>query len=115
MVNAAKAADRHFKWRVEDCVKSLRVNKDKKKNMIKVLNEDFKTQFMQREYNSSNKGTPSPIKKFGARTTKTSPERPQHSPNKGITEKSEAIKLTQQRNHFSKARNSLPPKLGANK
>ena len=79
---------------VQECVKSLRVNKDKKRNMIKVLNEDFKTQFMQKDYSPTNKATPSPTKKFGHRTMQHSPERPKFSPNKGITDKRSAIELT---------------------
>ena len=45
LVSKATGADRQFKEMVQDCVKTLRVNKDQKQNMIKLLNEDFKKQF----------------------------------------------------------------------
>ena len=48
MVNTATGSERHFKQMVQDCVKTLRVNKDQKHNLIKLLNEDFKQQFTQR-------------------------------------------------------------------
>ena len=42
MVNTATGSERHFKQMVQECVKTLRVNKDQKHNLIKLLNEDFK-------------------------------------------------------------------------
>ena len=44
-INLATDIDKQFKAKVQDCVKSLRVKKDMKQTMIKLLNEDFRNQY----------------------------------------------------------------------
>ena len=109
-VDAATQEDRKFKMKISQCVQGLRVPKETKQIMIKLLNEDFKAQFTRREFSPPTKRhlqaqRSAEITEFGEM---------QPAP-KIVTEESRALQLTQTRHAFSKARNSLPAKFNSPK
>ena len=110
LVSKATGADRQFKELVQDCVKTLRVNKDQKHTMIKLLNEDFKKQFTQRT------SSPDTLRKEMTQEHNRPLKLLEGSKldsdfAKSITDQNRALKLTETRNTFAKERKSLPTKL----